>query len=229
MTLFVSVVLAKQAEKKASLEQLQQGKKNKNKRKTAPNGTEMEPPRKRSLPISATPSPLLFTSRPDSVLSLVSGTDTINGEDTADHVDVQSVSEINNDIPQVGNTQSRTKKRGNTQRGVSKGKKSSAPLGGRGRIQRTGKKATGSAAASAGAIAGAIAANNAAYAAYGGIGYTVSPVPSHSLGGSPGSALTSAHGSSTQSSPRTSPGPPAFVATSLMAAPKNTKGLGTQS
>ncbi len=209
-------VLAKQAEKKLSYDQLQHGKKSK-KRKTAPNGTEVEPSHKRTLPISATPSPLLFTSRPDSVLSAVSGgTDMLNGDTI---IDVGDASEVNGDMPRPSTTPVRAKNR----RGV----KSSAPLGGRGRIQRTGKKpaSRNTAAASAGAIAGAMAASNAAYAAYGpsGIGYGVSPVPSHSLAGSPGSTMASNHGSSTQSSPRTSPGPPPFVATSFISTPPSHK------
>ena len=159
---------------------------------------------------------------------MTSGPDTVNGEELTDIV---YGSETSNDTSKPGSTPVRGKKRteSRTRRG---GKKSSAPLGGRGRFQRTGKKPnSGSAAASAGAIAGAIAANNAAYAAFSGIGYGVSPVPSHSLTGSPGSALTSTHGSSTQSSPRTSPGPPAFVATSLITTPpsQKTKAVTTQS
>ncbi len=219
ITIASLVVLAKQAEKKITLDQLQQGKKSKSKRKVAPNGTEFEPPRKRTLPISATPSPLLFASRPDSVLSIASAVDTVNGEDNVDII------EVNNDMPRPGTTPVRSKKRTESRRGVSKAKKSRAPLGGRGRIQRTGKKpvSRSAAASSAGAIAGAMAANNAAYAAYSGIGYGISPVPSHSLGGSPGSALVSTLGSSTQSSPRTSPGPTPFVATSLISTPPSQK------
>ncbi len=211
--------MAKQAEKKITLDQLQQGKKSKSKRKVAPNGTDFEPPRKRTLPISATPSPLLFASRPDSVLSIASAVDTVNGEDNVDII------EVTNDMPRPGTTPVRSKKRTESRRGVSKAKKSRAPLGGRGRIQRTGKKpvSRSAAASSAGAIAGAMAANNAAYAAYSGIGYGISPVPSHSLGGSPGSALVSTLGSSTQSSPRTSPGPTPFVATSLISTPPSQK------
>ncbi len=168
------------------------------------------------MPISATPSPLLFTARPDSVLSAASGVDTVNGDSI---IDVGDGSEANGDMPRPSTTPVRAKKRAYNRRGV----KSLAPLGGRGRIQRTGKKpaSRNAAAASAGAIAGAMAATNAAYAAYGvgGIGYGVSP----SLGGSPGSTLTSNHGSSTQSSPRTSPGPPPFVATALITTPPSHK------
>lgn len=232
--LLQTVVLAKQAEKKFTTEQLQQGKKtkNSNKRKNASNGIDSEPLRKRpntatSGFISATPSPLVFASRPDSVMSLASVTEPLNGDDAVDVVGSTDSSEVNLDISKPGNTPVRAKKQqGNSsRRGVGKSKKTAAPLGGRGRFQRTGKKPiSGSAAASAGAIAGAIAANNAAYAVFGQIGYGISPSPSNSVAGSPGGQLlTNTHGNSTQSSPRASPTPAAFVATSLITTPPSQK------
>ena len=225
-------VLAKQAEKKVTTDQFQQGKKtkNSNKRKNVSNGMDTEPLRKKpntSGFISATPSPLVFASRPDSVMSLASVTEPMNGDDTVDVVGSTDGSEVNLEISKPGSTPVRAKKQrgSSSRRGMAKGMKTIAPLGGRGRIQRTGKKPiSGSAAASAGAIAGAIAASSAAYAAFGQIGYGISPSPSNSVAGSPGGQLlANTQGSSAQSSPRASPIPAAFVATSLITTPPSQK------
>jgi hypothetical protein len=108
------------------------------------------------------------------------------------------------------------------------------------KMQRNSKKAaSGSAAASAGAIAGALAASNAAYAAtcnmYGILPHNFTPSPSNSaVSESPapgGQALTSSQGggNSAHSSPRVSPVPPAFVATSLVSITPNSGLKGVKS
>ena len=102
-------------------------------------------------------------------------------------------------------------------------KQTSAPLGGRGKMQKSVSKKGGGkgggAAASAGAIAGAKAASNAAYAAYG-IPFSLSPTSSSAAAGSLAPSLSYyPTGGSTHSSPRVSPVPMAFVATSLITTP----------
>ena len=196
-------VLAKQAEKKAQ-EQQQLGKKTKSKkRRNPPNGKEMEPLLKRPNTdfVSGTPSPLIF-SRPDSVMSGISEMNGVIGEDT---VDVVGSTDCSDEASRSGSTPVR-------QRGGSIGK-TSAPLGGRGKMQRKkiGGGGSGSAAASAGALAGALAASNAAFVAYGISPRTISPSPSNSLAGSPASNFQNTHGNSTHSSPRASPTPTALM------------------
>ena len=221
-------VLAKQAEKKAIIEQ---GKKSKNNKKRShpPNDKEVEPflkrPKSRGDLVSNTPSPLtLSSSRPASVLSVISTSDIVNGDELLDHQGSTDGSEVNSELSGPGTTpvrklgKSRLGPLSDAGRGGKKAKQTSAPLGGRGRMQKSNKKVgSGSAAASAGAIAGAKAATNAAYAAYGIASYHLSPV-------SPG-VHSSTHGttSSTHSSPRVSPVPVAFVATSLVTTPPTNK------
>lgn len=226
------------------MDQMLQAKKAKNnkKRKTAPNGREIEPVIKRPNTgtgfVSATPSPLIFSSRPDSVLSMASNADTLNGDDLIDVVSTDGLDPVNTSISsdtpsRPGSTPVR---RSNKAKSLRDGKLSSktakkrttAPLGGRGRMQRSNKKAaSGSAAASAGAMAGALAASNAAYAAtcntYGISPQNFTPSPSNSaIGGSPGVPCPpGGGGNSAQSSPRVSPVPPAFVATSLVSITPN--------
>ena len=237
-------VLAKQAEKKAVMDQMLQAKKAKSskKRKNPPNGREIEPFGKRPNTggtgiISTTPSPLIFSSRPDSVLSMASNTDTLNGDDLIDVVSTDGVDAMNTSVSDApsrpGSTPIRKANKAKSFRDggkLSKAKKrTTAPLGGRGKMQRNNKKAaSGSAAASAGAIAGALAASNAAYAAtcntYGISPHNFTPSPSNSaVSGSPGQVLTSSQGggNSAHSSPRVSPVPPAFVATSLVSITPN--------
>lgn len=184
--------------------------------------------------ISNTPSPMtLNSSRPGSVLSLAStgGEISMNGEDPVERQGSTDGSEANTEASGgAGTTPAR--KLGKSRLGAGGGGRggasvvrsrkvtggTSAPLGGRGKMQKsggTGKKSR-SAAASAGAIAGAKAATNAAYSAYG--------LPPHHLttpspAGSPAVAGGSAH-----SSPRVSPVPMAFVATSLVTTPPTNKG-----
>ena len=233
-------VLAKQAEKKAVLDQMLQAKKAKNtkKRKNPPNGRDLEPFGKRPNTgtglISTTPSPLIFSStRPDSVMSMASNTDTLNGDDLIDVVSTDGIDSLNNSFPDTPNSRpgSTPVRKGNKVKSLREGKlsktankkRTTAPLGGRGKMQRNSKKAaSGSAAASAGAIAGALAASNAAYAAtcttYGISPHNFTPSPSNSAmsGGSSGVFNAQGGGNSTHSSPRVSPVPPAFVATSLV-------------
>lgn len=233
-------VLAKQAEKKAILEKIEQGKRasrNNRKRLHPPNdstGDHLTVKRPKSGGgggelVSNSPSPLtLNSSRPASVLSTASTGETMNGEEPLDHQGSTDGSETNLEVAGAGTTPIRKlgKSRlgggavmspGGSNRKVSR---ASAPLGGRGKMQKSGGKKVGAsrsaAAASAGAIAGAKAATSAAYAAYG-------LPPTHHLttpspGGSPAVA------SSTQSSPRVSPVPMAFVATSLVTTPPTSKG-----
>ena len=231
------LVLAKQAEKKAILDQ--QGKKPKNnrKRKNVPNGREGESLLKRPATgtglVSSTPSPLMFSTRPDSVISVGSNSEIFNGDDSIDVVGSIDGTEVNSEVArQGGGGTTPVRKLTGTRRTDGGGlgaKKTSAPLGGRGKMQRSSKKGgSGSAAASAGAMAGALAASSAAYAAYAaGYGlspHQISPSPSNS-GGSPGGAtLISHHGNSVHSSPRVSPVPQAFVATSLITTPPTSKG-----
>ena len=213
--------------------------KNSKKRKNPPNGRDGEPFGKRPNTgtgfISTTPSPLIFnSSRPDSVLSMVSNTDTLNGDDLIDVVSTDGMDSANHisvsDTPtRPGSTpvrkgaRSKNFRDGKLSKATNNKKRTTAPLGGRGRMQRNNKKAaSGSAAASAGAIAGALAASNAAYAAacntYGISPHHFTPSPSNSaVSGSPGMLNAQQGGSnSVHSSPRASPVPPAFVATSLV-------------
>ena len=236
-------VLAKQAEKKAVMDQMLQAKKAKNskKRKTAPNGRDIEPVAKRPNTgtglISTTPSPLIFgSSRPDSVLSMASNTETVNGDDLIDVVSTDGIDSVGNNVSDMphsrpgstpirkGSKATKSFRDGKLSKTANK-KRTTAPLGGRGKMQRNNKKAaSGSAAASAGAIAGALAASNAAYAAacntYGISPHHFTPSPSNSaISGSPGlmSTQSGGGGTSAHSSPRVSPAPPpAFVATSLV-------------
>ena len=238
-------VLAKQAEKKAVMDQMLQAKKAKSgkKRKNPPNGREIEPFGKRPNTgtgiISTTPSPLIFSSRPESVLSMASNTDTLNGDDLIDVISTDGVDAMNTSVSDTpsrpGSTPIRKANKAKRFRDGSKlssktaKKRTTAPLGGRGKMQRNNKKAaSGSAAASAGAIAGALAASNAAYAAtcntYGISPHNFTPSPSNSaVSGSPGQILMSSQGggNSAHSSPRASPVPPAFVATSLVSIAPN--------
>ncbi len=200
MVFLSSAVLARQAEKRALEEQqVDSSKKTKNKkRKNQPNGKESEPFPKRSKPglVSGSSSPLIF-SRPDSVMS---GISEVNGVD--DNLDVGSVDSME-EVLRPGSTPVR-------KRQSSKGKrKTSVPLGGRGKMQRKKFSAigSGSAAASAGALAAALAASTAAYTAYGLSPRRVSPSPS-SVSGSP------ANMHSTHSSPRASPVPGGSVSLS---------------
>ena len=119
---FYSVVLAKQAEKKAILERIEQGKKaaKNKKRSRAPNGIEVhEPSAKRSKPragsgqyplevggVSNSPSPLtLSTSRPTSVLSAAGAIlDVMNGDDSSDMPGSTDGSEVNSEISGPGMT-----------------------------------------------------------------------------------------------------------------------------
>ena len=222
------------------MDQMLQAKKAKNskKRKNAPNGRESEPLGKRPNTgtgfISTTPSPLIFSSsRPDSVLSMASNTDTFNGDDLIDVISTDGMDTVNHisvsDTPtRPGSTpvrkgaKSKNFRDGKLSKTTNNKKRTTAPLGGRGKMQRNNKKAaSGSAAASAGAIAGALAASNAAYAAtcntYGISPHHFTPSPSNSaVSGSPGMLNAQGGNNSVHSSPRASPVPPAFVATSLV-------------
>ena len=194
-------------------------KKNK-KRRNNPNGRENEPLLKRPNAglISGTPSPLMF-SRPDSVLSLTSTGEVMNGEDVVDVVGSTDGSEVNSESSRPGSTPVR-QRGGNITRTL-------VPLGGRGKMHRKklGGGGSGSAAASAGAMAGALAATNAAYSTYGyGIPtYHISPSPSNSLAASPASTFYSAQVGSTHSSPRASPVPTTFVTSQTPPSSKSNK------
>jgi len=113
--------LAKQAEKKAILERIEQGKKaaKNKKRSRAPNGIEVhEPSAKRSklragsgqhqleVGASNSPSPLtLSTSRPTSVLSIAGATlDVMNGDDSSDMPGSTDGSEVNSEVSGPGMT-----------------------------------------------------------------------------------------------------------------------------
>ncbi len=217
-------VLAKQAEKKAIMERIEQGKKAKNNRKRSypPNDGEMDAAviKRPKYIVSSTPSPLMLnSSRPASGLSMINS-DVMNGGgggggDELDHQGSTDGSEVNSEVSGPGTTPIRHPSKSRiTPR---KPKRTAAPLGGRGRVQKSNKKTgSGSAAASAGAIAGAKAATSAAYAVYGISSHLVSPSPS---GG------TSSGPQSTHSSPRVSPVPMAFVATSLVTSPQTGKSL----
>ncbi len=252
-------VLAKQAEKKAILEKIEQGKRNSrnNKKRAYPPGgsSDGEPLLKRLKSkgggrlLSATPSPspmTLASSRPGSVLSTAStGELPLNGNSDDMPVDPPGSnegSETNLEITSAAGT-TPVRKPGKSRLGVFLGaspganggkmKRTAAPLGGRGKMQKSTKKAGGggrSAAASAGAIAGAKAATSAAYAAYGLPPHHISPSPSGggsqvvltaSGGGGGGGGGGSSHSHS--SSPRVSPVPMAFVATSLVTTPPSNK------
>ena len=227
-----SIVLAKQAEKKAILEKIEQGKRAKKNNKKRPHpgqgNDNSEPllkrPKSKGDLISNTPSPMTMnSSRPASVLSSTSTADPVNGgEGILEPQGAGSTdgSEANTELAAAaggpgstpGSTPGRKPATSRLQGGVVK-KRTSAPLGGRGKMQKSGKKSGRSAAAaSAGAIAGAKAATNAAFAAYG--------LPPHHISPSPGSSAVSG---STHSSPRVSPVPMAFVATSLVTTPPSNK------
>ena len=220
------------------MEKLEQGKRAKNNRKRlhTPNNsdaTDPLPKRPKSggvnasvpadLAVSNTPSPSVTfnSSRPASVMSMASTVETMNGEEAVDHQG-SSGSETNLEAAAGGGGgggpgSTPVRKAGKSRLGSGKAvvvNRTSAPLGGRGKMQKSSGKKGGSrssaAASTAGAIAGAKAATSAAYAAYG--------LPTHHLttpspGGSP--AITT----STHSSPRVSPVPMAFVATSLVTTP----------
>ncbi len=118
------VVLAKQAEKKAILERIEQGKKaaKSKKRPRIPNGSKegLEPSNKRSKAVSGSgqhqlevvasntpsPSPLtLNASRPTSVLSVTGALlDVVNGDDSSDIPGSTDGSEINSEISGPGMT-----------------------------------------------------------------------------------------------------------------------------
>lgn len=159
------------------------------KRKRFPNGQDSEPLSKRPS-LTTSPSPLVFSSRPASVVSVASS-EAMNGNLV---MDIDGMAE---DVPSS-----------DTPATLSQEKRTSAPLGGRGKFQKRkgGGGGSMSAAASAGAMAGALAATNAAYST---LGYTL---PAHQVSPSPSTNSlstfqTSTHGSSTQSSPRASPIP----------------------
>lgn len=224
-------VLAKQAEKKAIMEKIEQGKRARNNKKRLhpPNDGAMDLLLKRPKSsggdlVSNTPSPMaLSSSRPASVLSTASTGETMNGEEAMDHGQGSTDGSETNLEVSGGSGTTPIRKLGKSRLGGGvrvnrKVNRTAAPLGGRGKMQRSGGKKAGvsrSAAAFAGAIAGAKAATNAAYAAY---GLPPHHLPTPSPGGSP--AVTS----STHSSPRVSPVPMAFVATSLVTTPPTNKG-----
>lgn len=223
--------MAKQAEKKAILEKIEQGKRAKKNNKKRPHpgqgNDSLEPllkcPKSKGDLISNTPSPMtLNSSRPASVMSSTSTADPVNGgEGILEPQGLGSTngSEANTELAAgggPGSTPGSTpgrKPAASRLQGTVVNKRTSAPLGGRGKMQKSGKKSGRSAAAaSAGAIAGAKAATNAAFAAYG--------LPPHHISPSPGSSAMSG---STHSSPRVSPVPMAFVATSLVTTPPSNK------
>lgn len=185
-------VLAKQAEK---MQEQELGKRVKGKkRKSIPNGRENEPLTKKPN-ISSSPSPLIFSSRPASVMSAASSDMVVNGDLV---VDITDGTEDPSQLPGTLSGAHQEKHRGRT----------SAPLGGRGKFQKRkggGGGSSMSAAASAGAMAGALAASNATFATLGYSlpSYQVTPSPSNSLSAYPGST----QGNSTHSSPRASPIP----------------------
>ena len=218
----LNAVLAKQAEKKAIMEKIELGKRAKNnKKRPRPFNDPAEPllkrPKSRGDLVSNSPSPMMVSSRPGSVLSTASTVEPVNG--SLDHQGSTDGSEGN--LEGSGPNTTPVRKLGKSRLGgamVNAGgsrKQTAAPLGGRGKMQRSGKKAgsRNAAAASAGAIAGAKAATNAALAAYG--------LPTHHISVSP-SGSPAVSGSS-HSSPRVSPVPMAFVATSLITTPPTNK------
>ena len=167
------------------------------KRKSIPNGRENEPLTKKPN-ISTSPSPLIFSSRPASVMSAASSDMVVNGDLVVD------IADGTEDPSQPPGSLHQEKHRGRT----------SAPLGGRGKFQKrkgVGGGSSMSAAASAGAMAGALAASNATFATLGYSlpSYQVTPSPSNSLSAYPGST----QGNSTHSSPRASPIPTALSQT----------------
>lgn len=190
------------------------------------------------------PSPMTLGSRPGSVLSTAStGEPPVNGsydDPPVDTLGSMDGSETNLETSSVAGTtpiRKPAKSRlgvhlGTSPRGNSgKMKRTAAPLGGRGKMQKSTKKSGRSAAASAGAIAGAKAATSAAYAAYG-LPHHISPSPSGGavgvvISGPGGSSISGGGGSgsshSHSSSPRVSPIPMAFVATSLVSTPPSNK------
>lgn len=216
------------------MEKIEQGKRSsKNKKKRLrPQNEGFEPLLKRPKTkgdqlVSNSPSPMLMnSSRPGSVISSAS---TMNGgevilEPQGPPGSTDGLEASNAEAVAPGSTPGRKPavsrlrvvNAADKNRGV---KRTSAPLGGRGKMhkmQKSSKKggvSRSAAAASAGAIAGAKAATTAAYAAYGLPPHHISPSP----GGSP------AISGSTHSSPRVSPVPMAFVATSLVTTPPTNK------
>lgn len=191
----VPPVLARQAEKEQ-----EQGRKSRGKKRKGLSGNSGEPLSKKPN-VSASPSPLIFSSRPVSVMSAASSDTPMNGGDPA--VDIIGGAEGPDGPPPQNSPVTPKKERKHRT-------KTSAPLGGRGKFQKRkgGGGGSMSSAASAGAMAGALAASNAAFAT---LGYSLpsshpSPSPSnHSLSAIPHNSST--HGSSTQSSPRASPSP----------------------
>ena len=185
-------VLARQAEKEQ-----EQGRRSRGKKRKGLPGSAGEPLSKKPN-VSASPSPLVFSSRPVSVMSAASSDVAMNGGDPV----MDMIGGAEGPPPQNSPVAHKKERKRRT--------KTPAPLGGRGKFQK--KKGGGgssmSAAASAGAMAGALAASNAAFAT---LGYSLpssypSPSPSiHSLSAFPPNSST--HGSSAQSSPRASPSP----------------------
>lgn len=203
------------------MEKIELGKRAKNNKKRPRPFNDAEPllkrPKSRGDLVSNTPSPMMVYSRPGSVLSTASTAEPpVNGS-----LDRQGSTDGSEGNPPEGSAPSTTpiRKLGTSRLGggvVNAGgsrKQTAAPLGGRGKMQKSSKKAGSRNAASAGAIAGAKAANNAALAAYG--------LPTHHISVSP-SGSPAVSGSS-HSSPRVSPVPMAFVATSLITTPPTNK------
>ena len=173
-------VLAKQAEKKLQEDQTKKtkGKKRKNQNQDS----HSEPPSlKRAHLQSGTPSPLIF-SRPESVLS-VAVSEMTNGEEMVDGGAPGTESGVGGGGGERGSTPG-SSVCVTPVRPVKKIGKTSAPLGGRGKIKKraTGGGSRNAAAASAGAIAGALAANNAVSMVY---PHYVSPSPSNASVPSP--------------------------------------------
>lgn len=233
------------------MEKIEQGKRAKNNKKRLLQNSrvDLEPALKRpksggshDLIISTTPSPMtLNSSRPASVVS--STAETLNGDDSFDIQGSTDGSEVNSEVSGAATGTTPVRKLPKSRReklsgeagsggggGAAATKRTAAPLGGRGKMQKSSKKGGARSAASAGAIAGAKAATNAAYAAYGLPTHhlSLSPAPpggySVSAISVPGTTTTSiTTGSSTHSSPRVSPVPVAFVATSLVTTPPSNK------
>jgi hypothetical protein len=211
------------------MEKIEQGKRAKKNNKKRPHpglGNEnseplLKRPKSKGDLISNTPSPMTMNaSRPASVLSSTSTVEPMNGgegilEPQGPGSTDGSEGNAESTASGPGSTPGRKPATSRLQGGAVMNKRTSAPLGGRGKMQKSGKKAGGgsrsaTAAASAGAIAGAKAATNAAFVAYG--------LPTHHISLSPSSGASAVTGS-THSSPRVSPVPMAFVATSLVTTP----------
>jgi hypothetical protein len=189
--------LAKQAEK---IQEQEQGKRPRGKkRKGFPSSPDSEPlPKKAN--VSTSPSPLVFSSRPASVMSAASSDVAMNGDMVVDVVGGVSEGALENPgTPTPGGLIKEKKHRGRT----------SAPLGGRGKFQKRkgGGGGSMSAAASAGAMAGALAASNAAFATLGYALPTHQQASASPTSNSLSAVPASAHSGSAQSSPRASPIP----------------------